>query len=145
MYTELHLTYEEAVGLSKALVEQITEYKTPSTRDRKNKARQEGWKIIIRGDNIAVWNIYDGKSTLLERKVCPDCDGSGQHKDTICNCSHCGGHGRVMKIDSGRVCPDCEGSGKRTMIDYCDKCKGLGLVLDTDLMTAEELEKRSSI
>ena len=83
------------------------------------------------------------KARLIEKGLCPACNGEGKcqkcHGTGSCHecggtgvykgvvkCQFCNGSGKCDRCFGSSSCPDCKGSGKLEISD-CQKCQGNGL------------------
>jgi DnaJ-related protein SCJ1 len=88
---------------------------------------------------VPLRDFYNGHSTefqLEKQQICEECEGSGSADGQVDTCSHCGGHGIVVKkhmLAPGifqqvqAQCEHCGGQGK-TIKHKCPICSGTRVV-----------------
>ena len=103
---------------------------------RERKARNLRYDLTINFEEAA----FGIKKTIKFRKnvLCEKCDGTGAKDGKLTDCKHCGGSGRLRKIQRTMFgmfqqvmpCKYCEATGKIAR-EKCNSCDGEGTVHDT--------------
>jgi len=103
---------------------------------RERKARNLRYDLTINFEEAA----FGIKKTIKFRKnvLCEKCDGTGAKDGKLTDCKHCGGSGRLRKIQRTMFgmfqqvmpCKYCEATGKIAR-EKCSSCDGEGTIHDT--------------